>query len=77
MRFVKIFTSPDFRAKDFTPLNSLNFNSSSDKNTKTLVFLWKFTPLAKNFTLPAAVTAVTNLTSERKEGFDMNKKFLL
>ena len=27
------------------------------------MFLEKFTPLAKNLTLPAAVTAVTNLTS--------------
>ena len=27
------------------------------------MFLEKFTPLAKKFTLPAAVTAVTNLTS--------------
>ena len=28
------------------------------------MFLEKFTPLAKIFTLPAAVTAVTNLTSD-------------
>ena len=34
MRFVKNFTPPDFNAKDFTPLISVNFNSFSDKNTK-------------------------------------------
>ena len=34
MIFVKKFTPPDFQAKDFTPLISLNFNSFSDKNTK-------------------------------------------
>ena len=28
------------------------------------MFLENFTPLANNFTLPAAVTAVTNLTSD-------------
>ena len=66
MSFVKNYTPPDFQAKDFVPLISLNFHSYSDKNTNEFVFLEKFTPLAKNFTLPAAVTAVTNLTSERK-----------
>ena len=64
MTFVKNFTPPDFQAKDFTPLILLNFNSFSDKNTKKLVFLEKFTPLAKKFKLQAAVMAVTNLTSE-------------
>ena len=47
MRFVKNFTPPDFQAKDFTPLISLNFKSFSDKNTNKWVFLEKFTPLAK------------------------------
>ena len=47
MRFSKNSTPPDFQAKDFTPLISLNFNSLSDKNTKKWVFLEKFTPLAK------------------------------
>ena len=40
MKFVKNFTPPDFQAKDFTPLISLNFNSFSDKNTKNECF-WK------------------------------------
>ena len=47
MRFVKNFTPPDFQAKDFTPLISLNFNSFSDKKHKEQVVLEKFTPLAK------------------------------
>ena len=34
------FTPPDFQAKDFTPLISLNFNSFSDKNTKNECF-WR------------------------------------
>ena len=38
MRFFKNFAPPDFQAKDFTPLISLNFNSLSDKNTKNSVF---------------------------------------
>ena len=50
MRFVKNLTPPDFQAKDFTPLISLNFNSFG-------VFFEKFISLAKKFTLPAAVTA--------------------
>ena len=31
MRFVKKFTPPDFRDKNFTPLISPNFNSFGDK----------------------------------------------
>ena len=77
MRFVKNFTPPYFQAKDFTPLISLNFNSFSDKNTKKWVFLEKFTPLAKNFTLPAAVTAVTNLTSDSDHKQKNSTKSLL
>ena len=38
MRFIKKITPPDFQAKDFTPLISLNFDSFSDKNTKMSVF---------------------------------------
>ena len=45
MSFVKNYTPPDFRAKDFVPLISLNFHSYSDKNTHEFVFLEKFTPL--------------------------------
>ena len=38
MRFIKKITPPDFQAKDFTPLISLNFNSVCDKTQKTSVF---------------------------------------
>ena len=34
MRFDQNFTLLDFQANIFTPLNSPNFNSCSDKNTK-------------------------------------------
>ena len=47
MEFVKNFTPPDFQAKNFTPSISPNFNSFSDKNTKKLVKMEKFTPLTK------------------------------
>ena len=40
MRFVKNFAPPDFQAKDFTPLNSMNFISFSDKSTKNECF-WR------------------------------------
>ena len=63
MRFVQNFTPPEFQVKTFTPSISPNFNSFSDKNTEKWVKMEKFTPLDKNFTLPPAVTSVTNLTS--------------
>ena len=47
MEFVKNFTPHDFQAKNFTPSISPNFDSFSDKNTKKLVKMEKFTPLAK------------------------------
>ena len=58
----KIYTA-GFSGQKFTPSISPNFNSFSDKNTKKWVKMEKFTPLAKNFTLPPSVTAGTNLTS--------------
>ena len=63
MEFVKNFTPHDFQAKNFTPSISPNFNSFSDKNTKKGVKMETFTPLAKDFTLPPAMTSWTNLTS--------------
>ena len=62
MEFVQKFTLPDFQAKNFTPSISPNFNSFSKKKHKKWVKVEKFTPL-KNFTLPPAVTALTNSTS--------------
>ena len=47
MEFVQKFTLPDFRAKNFTPSISPNFNSFSDKNTKKWVKMEKFTSLTK------------------------------
>ena len=48
MRFIKKITPPDFQAKDFTPLISLNFDSFSDKNTKMSVFGEIYTTGKKN-----------------------------
>ena len=61
---VKNFTPPDFQAKNFTPLISLNFNSFGDKNTKKMSENGDVYTTGKNFTLPPAVTALTNCTSE-------------
>ena len=47
MEFVQKFTPPDFRAKNFTPSISPNFNSFSKKKHKKRVKMEKFTPLAK------------------------------
>ena len=63
MKFVQNFTPPDFQAKNFTPSISPNLNSFSKKKHKKWVKMKKFTVLHKNFILPLAVTAVTNLTS--------------
>ena len=41
------FTPPDFRAKNFTPSISPNFNSFSKKKHNKWVKMEKFTPLAK------------------------------
>ena len=64
MRFVKNFTPLDLHAKNFTPLFSPNFNSFGDKNTKKMSENGDINTASKNFTLPPAVTALTNLTSE-------------
>ena len=48
MEFVKNFTPSNFRAKNFTPSISPNFNSfSKKKHKKKWVEMEKFTPLAK------------------------------
>ena len=67
MEFVKKFTPPDFQAKTFTPSISPNFNSLSDKNTKKMSENGEIYTAGKNFTLPPAVTAVTNSTSGQGE----------
>ena len=70
MIFVKNFTPPDFQAKQFTPVISRYFNSFGDKNTKKISENGEIYIADKNFTLPPAVTAVTNSTSG-------NRAFLL
>ena len=59
MEFVQNFTPPDFQAKNFTPSISPNFNSFSEKMSEN----GEIYTAVKNFTLPPAVTAVTNSTS--------------
>ena len=66
-RFVKNLTPPDFQAKILYPLFLPNFNSFGDKNTK-MSENGEIYPVGKNFTLPPAVTAVTNLISESSYG---------
>ena len=55
MEFVQNFTPPDFQATNFTPSISPNFNSFSGKKHKKCVKMEKFTPLAKNITLPGGM----------------------
>ena len=66
MRFVQNFTPPDFEAKNFIPSISPNFNSFSDKNTKKMSENGEIYTAGKNFTLPPAVTGVTNSNSAIK-----------
>ena len=63
MEFVKKFTPPDFRAKNFTPSISPNFNSFSKKKHKKMSENGEIYTAGKNFTLPPALTALTNSTS--------------
>ena len=65
MEFVQNFTPPDFQAKNFTPSISPNFNSFSKKKHKKWVKMEKFTPLARNFTLPPGRTNFTSEWSSR------------
>ena len=63
MEFVKNFTPPDFQAKSFTPSISPNFNSFSKKKTQKMSENGEIYTAGKNFTLPPALTALTNSTS--------------
>ena len=64
MEFVKNFTPPDFQAKNFTPSISPNFNSFSKKKHKKMSENGEIYTAGKNFTLPLALTAWTNSTSD-------------
>ena len=63
MEFVKKFTPLDFQAKKFTPSISPNLNSFSKKKTQTMSENGEIYTAGKNFTLPPALTALTNSTS--------------
>ena len=63
MEFVTNFTPLDFQAKNFTPSISPNFNSFSGKKTQKMSEHGEIYTAGKNFTLPPAVTALTNSTS--------------
>ena len=65
MRFVQNFTPPDFQAKNFTLSISTNFNNFSDKNTNKMSENGEIYTTGIYFTLPPAVTALTNLTSAK------------
>ena len=64
MKFVQNFTTPDFQAKNSTPSILPNFKRCSDKKHKKRGENGGIYTAVKNFTLPPAVTAWTNLTSE-------------
>ena len=68
MRSVQNFTLPDFQAKTFTQSISPNFNRFSVKTQKMNENGEIYTAV-KNFTLPPAVTAGTNLTSDYDDCF--------
>ena len=65
MEFVQNFTLPDFRAKNFTPSISPNFNSFSKKKHKKMSENGEIYTAGKNFTLPPALTAWTNSTNKQ------------
>ena len=70
MEFVKKFTPPDFQAKNFTLSISPNLNSFSDKTQKKSENGEIYTA-GKHFTLPPALTALTNSTSAENKSWDM------
>ena len=63
MEFVQKFTPPDFRAKNFTPSISPNFNSFSKKKHKKMSENGEIYTAGKNLTLAPAVTGWTYSTS--------------
>ena len=63
MEFVKEFTPLDFQVKNFTPSILPDFNSFSKKKTQTMSENGEIYTAGKNFTLPPALTALTNSTS--------------
>ena len=64
MEFVQKFTPLDFQVKNFTPSILPNFNSWGDKKHKKESENGEIYTADKNFTLPPALTAWTNSTSD-------------
>ena len=73
MEFVQKFTPLDFQVKNFTPSILPNFNSFSKKKTQKMSENGEIYTAGKNFTLPPALTALTNSNS----GFLVSKFFSL
>ena len=63
MEFVQNFTPLDFQAKNFTPPISPNFNIFSGQKTQKMSENGEIYTAGKNFTLPLALTALTNFNS--------------
>ena len=76
MKFVQNFTPPDFQGKNFTPSFSANFNSFSKKKTQKMSENGEIYTAGKNFTLPPAVTAWTNSTSDHGQLSPLKKPLL-
>ena len=64
MEFVQKFTPLDFQVKNFTPSILPNFNSFSNKKAQKTSENGEIYTAGKIFTLPPAVTALTNFNSE-------------
>ena len=60
MEFVQKFTQPDFRAKNFTPSISPNFDSFSKKKHKQMSENGEIYTAGKSFTLPPPLTNSTS-----------------
>ena len=76
MEFVQKFTPPDFKVKNFTPSISPYFNSFSGKKTQKLSENGEIYSAGKNFTLPPALTAWTNSSSDFIFNVHMSKQFI-
>ena len=66
MEFVQKFTPPDFQAKNFTPSIYLISTVLVRKKKQKMSENGEIYTAGKNFTLPPAVTAWTNSTSDQK-----------
>ena len=74
MEFVQNFTPSDFQAKNFTWSISPNFNGFSKKKHKKMRENGEISTAGKNFTLPPALTALTNSTSDWEHEESSNQR---